>query len=1077
MRSLITYFLKYPVLGNTILFLTMVFGFFGMTGLRSTLFPEAESKIINIQVVYPGASPEEVEEGVMLKIEDNLKGITGLERVSSISNENGGLLTVEVLRGVNTDEVLDDVKNAVDKIASFPPDMEPPVVFIAERLNFAMSIALSGEVDLITLKKKAQQMEAELRAVNNLKKVPAFESFFNVLRKFKLWNDRPAGHGISKVSISGFPDEEIEVSINEDQLRAYNLTFAELVTALKKANVDITGGTIKGPYEELLVRGKGKAYYAEGLKDVVIKSNANGTLVRLGQVAQVRDKWSDSPARNWYNGKPAVVVTIENTLAEDILSINNYLYGYIEDFNQRNTVVQAEIVRDGSVTLRQRIELLTENGLMGAILVLVILALFLDRRLAFWVALGIPVSFAGMFILAGFYGLSINVISLFGMILVVGILVDDGIVISENIYQKYEEGMAPLEAAITGTLEVFPAVVSSVLTTVAAFGAFFFLDGRLGEFAPNMAFVVITSLLFSLIEGALLLPAHVAHSKALKKDRPQDRFAKFTTTWFNKLRDKYFKPVFEFSIRHWGFTLLFFTSLLLLTMGAIGGGIVKTTFFPSIERNDLDVVLKMPSGTREHITEGWLKHIENAVWQVNEDIKAQRGDDVSEIQGVQIKLGPGTHQGTVGVSLIDGESRTAVSFDIANMIREKSGVVYGAENVSFGVAAAFGKAVSISLKGFDVQVLDKAKKELLDSLQQMATLKDVALADQPGLREVNVSLKEQALVLGLQLQDVLAQVRAGFFGAEVQRLQRGEDEVKIWVRYTETDRGSVDRMLDMRIQTPSGQKIPLRELVQLEIVRGVMSINHLDGMREARVEADVADFRASTADINAEIEDQVLPPILSKYPGIQYSFEGQSRQNEKVATSMKKVMPVVLVIMFALIVFTFRSFSQSIAVYVVVPFGLIGVAWGHYLHGAQISMLSGFGIIALIGVMVNDSLVFVTVVNNNLKKGLGYMEAIREAGLSRFRPILLTSITTIAGLGPLILNKSFQAQFLVPMAISVGYGLLVSTITTLLLLPAWLLLFNRIKTYISWLWTGSKPQPHMVESAFREMEDEKIFDQ
>ncbi|MCB0739094.1 MAG: efflux RND transporter permease subunit, partial [Bacteroidetes bacterium] len=375
-------------------------------------------------------------------------------------------------------------------------------------------------------------------------------------------------------------------------------------------------------------------------------------------------------------------------------------------------------------------------------------------------------------------------------------------------------------------------------------------------------------------------------------------------------------------------------------------------------------------------------------------------------------------------------------------------------------------------KGYDLNVLEMAKDDLYDSLQSMAVLKDVNLSDQPGLREVNLSLNQQAKVLGLQLQDILGQVRAGFFGSEVQRLQRGEDEVKVWVRYKEEDRSSIDKMMDMRINVPTGQKIPLRELATYEIVRGVVGINHLDGMREIRVEADVADPKASTSDINFEIENSLLPGILAKYPGVQYSFEGQSRQNAKVANSMKKVMPIVLILMFAVIVFTFRSFSQTIAVYLTIPFGFIGVGWGHFLHDAQISMLSMFGIIALIGVMVNDSLVFVTMVNGNLKSGMKMYDALYDAGMSRFRPILLTSVTTIVGLGPLILNKSFQAQFLVPMAISVAYGLLVATFTTLFMLPAWLQLFNRIKIGVKWLWTGKKPEPREVEAAYRE---EKLF--
>lgn len=1050
MRNLIAYFIKYPVLGNVILIVTLIFGYFGLNSLKSTLFPEAESRIILVQIVYPGASPSEIEEGVVLKIEDNLKGVTGVERISSVSNENSGTVTVEVLKEYKTEDVLLDVKNAVDRISSFPAGMEPPVVFINERLNFALSFALSGKLELEDLKRIAQKAERDIRA----------------------------REGISKVELSGFPDEEIEIGLRKDDLRAYNLSFSEVATAVRKANLDITGGSIKGEREELLIRGRNKEYRADDLKNIVIKSNPNGTQVKLYQVADVRDRWSDNPNRTWFNDERSVVITVQNTIDEDILAINDYLYEYIAEFNRTHDEVSATIIRDGSTSLRQRIALLTKNGLIGAVLVVIFLALFLDRRLAFWVALSIPVSFAGMFILAAFYGLTINVISLFGMILVIGILVDDGIVISENIYQKFEEGMKPIPAAIEGTLEVLPAVISAILTTVVAFGAFFFLDGRLGEFAPNMAFVVIGTLGFSLIEGALILPAHVAHSSALTGKREKKGINVQANKLMFYLRDKLYAPFLRFCLQNkLFFTLAMSLGFLIFTIASIGGGIIQTTFFPFIERNNVDITLKMPAGTREDITVDWLNHLEKAVWEVNDSIREESGDSIDYIIGVQKNLGPGTYQGALNIILVDAESREGyASFEISNRIREQAGTIYGAEELSFGIATPFGKAVSVALKSYDRERLDVVKAELLDSLNRMSVLKDITQSDLPGLREVNLSLKAEANALGLQLQDVLSQVRAGFFGAEVQRLQRGEDEVKVWVRLKEEERSSIGELLDMRIQIPGGLSVPLRELAEIEVKRGVVGINHLDGIPEVRVEAEVGDPTSSVSDINTEIRDRVLPPILAKYPDVQYSFEGQSRQNKKVQDSMKFVMPIVLIIMFTIIVFTFRSFGQAIAVYLMIPFAIIGIGWGHWIHGMPISMLSAFGIIALIGVLVNDSLVFVTMVNHNVKDGMDYDEAIYQAGLSRFRPIVLTSVTTIAGLGPLILEKSFQAQFLVPMAISVAYGLLIATYTTLILLPSLLMIFNRINVYALWLWRGKKPAHLEASSAYKELKSDEQFE-
>jgi multidrug efflux pump subunit AcrB len=444
MKRFINYFIKYPVAANLIMFGILILGIVGGLSMKSTFFPEVESRIISIQLVYPGASPEEVEEGIIQKIEENLKGVTGVERYTSVSQENSGSVTVEVFKGYDTDEVLQDVKNAVDQISSFPVDMEPAIVYKRENLGFAISFAISGDVDLATLKRFGRQVEDDLLGTD----------------------------GISKVTLSGFPDEEIEIAFREKDLRAYQLTFQQATQAVRAANVEITGGSIKGQDEELLVRARNKEYYADGLRDIIVKTDANGSVIRLHQIAEVKDQWADSPNRSFLNGEPSVVVNVQNTLEEDMITITDKVLEYIDAFNEKNEVVQATVIRDGSVVLRQRIALLTENGILGFTIVVILLAMFLHWRLAFWVAIAIPISFAGMFIMANACGVTINVISLFGMILVIGILVDDGIVIGENIYQQYEQGVPRLQAALNGTLQVLPAVFAAIITTVVAFSSF-----------------------------------------------------------------------------------------------------------------------------------------------------------------------------------------------------------------------------------------------------------------------------------------------------------------------------------------------------------------------------------------------------------------------------------------------------------------------------------------------------------------------------------------------------------------------------------------------------------------------------
>ncbi len=1024
--------------------LIMIFGWIGLQSWKKNFFPVSESRILKIEVVYPGSSPEEIEKGVVLKIEDNLRGVTGIEQVSSVSSENTGVITVEVQKKYNTDLVLQDVKNAVDRIPSFPDGMEPPVIYKQEGRNFAISFALSGDVSLTVLKKFAQKVESDLLAMD----------------------------GLSKVALSGFPEEEIEIAVRENSLQAHDLTFLQVNQAVVNANLEITGGRVKGRNEELIIRANTKGYYADKFRDIVVKTTPDGRILRLHEVADVRDVWAESPNRNFLNGEPSVIIEVSNTIEEDILDITESVRNYMEEFNAENDVVKTTLVRDGSTTLNGRIDLLLENGIMGFILVLLFLAFFLHVRLAFWVALSIPIAFTGMFILGANSDVSINVISLFGMILVVGILVDDGIVIGENIYKKYEEGIPPLQAAVDGTMQVLPAVFSAVVTTGIAFSTFFFLDGRLGDFAPDMAFVVISTLAFSLVEGAFILPAHVAHSRALSKEAIKNKIELFfdrTMTW---LREKTYAPLLKFSLNNWVLAVSFPLALLFITIGGLKGGFIRWTFFPAIEQDFINVELELPAGTRENVTEQVLLRIEEGALAVSDSVQAEREDGNPIIVNTLLKLGPATNTGKVEIRLLDAETRLMKSQNIANLIREKIGPIYDAEKLVFSISTPFGKPISVSLLGNNLEELEQAKEELEAELEKIPALIDIVDNDKQGPRELTIKLKEKAYLMGLTMRDVVGQVRQGYFGQEVQRLQRGLDEVKVWVRYPIDDRSSVNKLENMRIRTQSGLEVPFYEIADYEIERGIVAINHLDGQREVRIEADMGDPEVSASDVMTNVKDTILPPILDKYPSLSVAFEGQSKEQEKMKKSGSTVIPMILLLMLAVIILTFRSMWQAVIVFVTIPFAIIGVGWGHFLHGHAISLLSMFGVIALIGIMVNDSLVFVSRVNELVKKYHDFDKAVFEAGKSRFRAIILTSVTTVAGLTPLIFERSFQAQFLIPMAITVAYGMMVATYITLIVLPVFLIVLNRIKIMVNWLWTGKKPSKEEVEPAIIELKSE-----
>lgn len=1042
MRGLVEFFLRNSIAGNILVICMLFFGYRGLQSMKSTMFPSAAERFIKVQIAYPGASPQEMEEGIVLKIEENLQGRTGIERVTSTSSENTAVVDVEIKKGYDIDVILQDVKNAVSQITSFPVGMESPQVFKVENRSFAFSFSLSGDVPLKTLKQFARRCEEEIRAAKQA----------------------------SKITLTGFPNEEIEIAFRENDLIRYQITFAEATLAVRNANLEITGGRVKGQQEELLLRARNKGYFADDLQNIPIKTTADGSIIYLYQLADLRDKWEDVPTRSYMNGKPSVVVSIDNTDDEDVLVMTDYLNEYVKNFNEKNTQVKATVIRDGSITLRQRIDLLVENGIMGFFLVLGALSLFLHWRIAFWVASSIPVAFAGLFMIGALTGVTVNAISLFGMIVVVGILVDDGIVISENIYAYYEKGLTKFEAALQGTLDVLPSVVSSVLTTVVAFSAFFFLDGRIGDIFFDLAIVVVITLLVSLLEGIFVLPSHLYHSKALSKDANNNAFMRFMDKVFTVLRDKLYAPILRFALNGANkfIVLAVLVSALLLSFGAVMGGHVKITFFPFIERDDIEFSIQMPAGTREQYTMQWLDHVEKKAWEINELFKARRTDGKDVVEKVEKNIGAATYQGKLKITLLNGEERQVPILEISDSLRNAAGEIVGAETVSYGVASPFGKAVSVSVLGTDLKELTAAVEMMKTELRAIKGLKDVNDNNQAGLREVNIELTDKARQLGLNLQEVIAQVRQGFFGSEVQRIQRGRDEVRVWVRYAESERKTLGQLENMRIRFADGREFPLHEIASFTERRGVSAINHISGEREIKVEGDLATKNESVLDITNQIRNEIAPRIKQHYPNVKFLIEGQNKENEKTMKSMSIVLPIVGIAMVLIILLTFRSISQTLAVVSLIPFGFIGVVLGHWLLGSPISFFSFLGVVALIGVMVNDSLVMVEAMNGLLQEGKPFRQAVYEAGLSRFRAILLTSVTTLLGLGPLIFETSIQGQFLIPMAISIAFGLAVATVLSLIVLPIILTLINSYKTWVASAWLQHTVAPEEVEPALRD---------
>ena len=1057
MKKIITYFIKYPVAVNVIILAFFVFGILGAISMKSSFFPLVDSQLIRISLAYPGASPAEMEEGVVLKIEDNLKGIVGVERVTSVSRENSASVNVEVEKGKNIDVVLSDVKNAVDRVASFPSGMEPPVIAKVENNRPTISFTISGEnVSLKALKQYARNVENDIRGIE----------------------------GISQVAVSGYPDEEIEIAVRENDLRAYNLSITEVANAVRNSNILITGGNIKTEDEDYLIRASNRSYYGIELQNLIVRTEINGNIIRLKDVAELRDTWSENPDRLYYNGNLAIDITVSNTNNEDLISSADKIKVYIEKYNQVQQNVQLSVTSDRSTTLNDRTWLLAKNAISGILLVLFFLALFLNLRLAFWVAFGLPISFLGMFVFAAQLGVTINVLSLFGMIIVIGILVDDGIVIGENIYHHYYDlGKSKIRAAIDGTMEVIPPIVSAILTTIIAFSTFFFVDGRIGSFFGEVSTIVILTLSVSLIEALIILPAHIAHSKALdrkklenaeeKKTNKIDRFFKkinkSADTLLGKFRDTYYVPFLKFSLHNKFFIFCVFVASLLISFSALTGGVIKSSFFPRIASDRVQITLNMPQGTNEKITDSLISYIEERVWLVNKEYTEKQTGNLQVVENIIKRVGPGSANATLSVNLLPGETRDFSSPEITNAIQQKVGKVYGVESLIFGSGGNFGGSpVAVSLLGNNIKELKAVKDELKEELENNPLLKDVTDNDPAGIKEVKITLKDNAYVLGLNLQTVMAQVRSGFFGFQAQRFQRGQDEIKVWVRYDKKDRSSIKNLDDMRIITPAGARIPFSEIANYVIERGDIAINHLEGKREIQITADLKDLSASETEILDNIKTNIMPEILSKYPTVTPMYEGQNREAKKTTDSLNLVGPIILLLIYIVIAFTFRSYSQPVLLIVMIPFSMIGVIWGHYFHNFAIGILSFLGIIALIGIMVNDGLVLIGKFNNYLKEGMKFDDALVRAGQSRFRAIFLTSLTTVAGLAPLIFEKSRQAQFLIPMAISIAYGIAIATVLTLVMLPLLLSVSNTIKVGVKWLKTGNEITKEEVERAIIE---------
>ncbi len=1047
MRKIIETFVKYPFYANLIVIVILGAGIASFLSMKKSFFPERKSRFLIVTVAYPGASPKEMEEGITVRIEEAIRGIPGIKEINSTSSENVSRVSIETTGEYDIDLTLQEVKNAVDGITSMPTGAERPIIFKQRSMSGAMRLGLSGSADLMTLKEMAYHIE----------------------------DDFLASGLISQITISGFPQTEISVEVSEENLLRYGITLNDISRAISGANRDLSGGEIRNDDYMVIIRVRNRSVNSNDISNIVVRGGKKGSVVRVGDLGKVKVQFQDVPNFTLLNGKPAISISINKLITEDLEKISVFVNNYIKDFNKKYNNARLYVTFDYLNLLKSRLELLYENGFFGLILVIFILALFLSFRLSLWVAWGIPSAFLAMFIVANMYGVTINMISLFGMILVVGILVDDGIVIGENIFTHFEKGKSPMKAAVDGTLEVMPAVITSVLTTIVAFMPLLFIQGRM-EMMFEMAFVVIFSLAFSLLEAFLVLPAHIGTPHVLRRSTDAVNFGNRVRNKLEEfvayMRDNLYGSLLRKVIKHRYIVLFIPLTLTLITIGLFRGGFITSTFFPNLPPDNFDVNIAFTPGEGEKQTLDALYKFEKIVWQVNDDLKKEYNDTSDYVIYTFLTLGSsfngeerGSHAGHISVLLRDLEGSAVSSFDIANRVRKKIGKVPEADKLSVAGRSHWGAPISISLLDNNLAELSKARDMLITELKEMPAITEVKDNNPLGAQEVRLKLKPKAYFLGLDDFTVLNQIRNGFFGSQAQRLQHGKDELRVWVRYPRSDRKELGQLERMKIKTPKGE-YPLAEIADFHIERGPVNIHRYNMKREIRIEADVVDPNEPVPPLLDYIEASILPKIKAQYPGVKYTFQGQQKNAAESQNSMTHYFIPAFILMTIIIMVHFKSFGQGMVVISMVPLAYLGAVWGHMFQGIPLSILSVFGMVALSGVTVNDSVVLMQKYNRLLAvDNLKVKEAIFQAGIARFRPIVLTTLTTTIGLFPIIFEKSRQAQFLIPMAMALAYGVFFGTIFILTVFPVTILFMNDVRVWTKYLLTGVKPTPEEVEKA------------
>ena len=1017
---MISWFAKNSVAANLLMFVILIAGSYTMWQ-RVTVetFPSIEFDYINVSVPFRGSTPEEVEQTVSTRIEEAVYDLEGIKELSSSSSEGIGRVTIEVEEGYDVKDLLDQVKSRVDALNTLPIEAEKPIISQSIRRREAISVVVSGDLPEKELRRYAEIIQQEIASLP----------------------------GLSQIETSGVRSYEIAIEFNQARLNEFDLSLQDVANAVNQRSLDLSAGQVRSERGDILLRLKGQSYTREEFTQIPILTRPDGTILELGDLATIRDGFEEESINSRFDGKPSIELEIYRTGTQSTIEVSERVINYVETKESELPAgVSLSVWRDRSEPLEARLSTLISSAVQGGLLVILLLALFLRPSIALWVSLGIPIAFAGGMIFMPELGISVNLISLFAFILVLGIVVDDAIVTGENIYNHLNKGDKPLDAAINGTKEVAVPVTFGVITTMVAFLPLAFMGGGWGVFYSQIPYIVIPVLIFSLVESKFILPAHIGHMKATAEQKKPNKIIQYQQKFakgFEQAILKFYKPLLAFVLHRWFLSLVIFVSILLIVWATISSGITRFVYFPRIQSEIARVSLQMPEGTPFEVTDSYVEKITNAALKLQEKYRDDEGNSVVEhiFSSSGSTWGGGSASSNIGrvmIEMMPPEKRdeSITSTKLVSEWRQLIGPLPGVETLTFRAEIGrSGDPIDVQLRGSDITRLNAAANEVKQTLSTVSGVFDIADSFSKGKQEIQFKLKPQAETLGISLSDLARQVRNSYFGVEVQRIQRGREDVRVMLRLAQEERGSLEGLNSLLINTPAGGKIPLSQLAELSYGKSPASIYRINRQRTLNITADVDKENADIEAIKRRIVADATE-IVSNYPGVSFSLEGEAREQEESNYNLLISLGFVLFAIYILLAIPFKSYVQPFVVMGVIPFGAAMATIGHWIMGMPLSIMSMMGMLALTGVVVNDSLVLVDYINQQRRKyGESLTDAVLHAGVRRLRPVMLTSLTTFAGLMPLIFEKSTQAQFLIPMAVSLGFGILLSTLVTLVLVP------------------------------------------